>query len=67
MKKCALCKESFDPQFLTEYTRQDKKGNVITNEKVLICDYCDLEESEIDNKEENKIIEVEGRKYYYSI
>ena len=66
-KKCSCCGEIFDSQFITTYERVNKINNTSTLEKINVCEYCEIDNGEVDELEENRTIELNGLTYYYEI
>ena len=61
MKKCNICNDHFDEQFITQFE------TLAHNKKVLlVCFYCKEDESEYDDAEEMECIRRDGSIYYPS-
>jgi len=61
MKKCSLCKDSFDDQFVSQFETLAHQKKILH-----VCFYCKDDESEYDDAEEMDCIRKDGSIYYPS-
>lgn len=60
MRKCIICKESYDDQFISRF-------ETLNNEKqfIQVCEHCNEEHSEYDDEKDLPYIHI-GQNYYPS-
>lgn len=61
MRKCDICKEDYDEQFITRYERIETKGNWINHLSLYVCENCN--DPEWDEKTGERFLIVDGVKW----
>jgi len=60
-KKCSLCREKYDSQFINHYETLDSQKDFI-----YICEYCEEEKTLYDDEKNMHYIETSNQDYYAS-